>query len=58
MKLLVYLCSIFVTLRSVNGEVYTALVDLKEVLQTESVLLDTLEKYISAEQQKLDLLHR
>lgn len=39
-------------------ELYTALVDLKEVLHTEDVLLDTLDKYIQAEHQKLELLQR
>lgn len=42
----------------VNCEVYTALADLEELLYTEEFLIGTLESYIRAEEQKLDLLKR
>ncbi|XP_018332040.1 prolyl 4-hydroxylase subunit alpha-1 [Agrilus planipennis] len=42
----------------VLSELYTALVDLKEVLYTEGVLIKTLETYIHAETTKLKLLQR
>lgn len=38
------------------SELYTALADLEELLQTEAVLITTLETYIRAQEQKLDLL--
>ncbi|XP_074029071.1 prolyl 4-hydroxylase subunit alpha-1 isoform X1 [Leptinotarsa decemlineata] len=41
-----------------EGEVYTALADLEELLDTERVLIGTLENYIRAEEQKIDLLKR
>lgn len=40
------------------GELYTALADLEELLQTEAVLISSLEKYIENQHQKLDLLKR
>ncbi|KAH1005023.1 hypothetical protein HUJ04_006098 [Dendroctonus ponderosae] len=39
-------------------EVYTAMVDLEDLLDTEHVLIDTVENYIKAEEQKIDLLKR
>lgn len=42
----------------VNCEVYTALADLEDLLYTEGHLLNTLENYIRAEEQKLDLIKR
>ncbi|XP_060526427.1 prolyl 4-hydroxylase subunit alpha-1 isoform X2 [Cylas formicarius] len=44
--------------RHASGEVFTALVDMEHLLDTESVLISTLENYIRAEEQKLDLLKR
>lgn len=41
-----------------NGEVYTALADLEEILETESILISALKHYIRAEEQKLNLLRR
>ncbi|CAG9772637.1 unnamed protein product [Ceutorhynchus assimilis] len=37
-------------------EVYTAMVDLEDLLDTEHVLINTLENYLKAEEQKLDIL--
>ncbi|CAH1154904.1 unnamed protein product [Phaedon cochleariae] len=48
----------FLGLSSVHCEVFTALADLEDLLSTESVLIETLENYIRAEEQKLDLLKR
>ncbi|KAJ8937370.1 hypothetical protein NQ314_011918 [Rhamnusium bicolor] len=42
----------------VNGEVYTSLAELEELLSTEAVLINTLENYIRSEEQKIDLLKR
>ncbi|KAG5881350.1 hypothetical protein JTB14_020600 [Gonioctena quinquepunctata] len=42
----------------VNCEVFTALADLEDLLDTERVLIGTLESYIRAEEQKIDLLKR
>lgn len=39
-------------------ELYTAIVDLEELLQTEAVLIDTLQGYIQAQEKKLELLRR
>ncbi|KAJ8875869.1 hypothetical protein PR048_023772 [Dryococelus australis] len=41
-----------------QAELYTALVELEELLETEAVLLRTLEGYISAQEEKLSLLRR
>ncbi|XP_017773011.1 PREDICTED: prolyl 4-hydroxylase subunit alpha-1 [Nicrophorus vespilloides] len=41
-----------------RGELYTALVDLEELLSTESVLINTLEVYINEQEQRLNLLRR
>lgn len=41
-----------------HGEVYTAIVDLEDLLDTEHVLIQTVENYVKAEEQKLDLLKR
>lgn len=51
-----YLGLVFCTVA--NAELYTALADLEELLQTEAVLISNLEQYISTEQQRLDLLKR
>ena len=40
------------------SELYTALADLEELLQTEGVLIETLEHYIKTQEDKLDLLRR
>lgn len=39
-------------------EVYTAITDLEDLLTTETVLIDTLERYIQAQEGKLNLLRR
>ncbi|XP_063244081.1 prolyl 4-hydroxylase subunit alpha-1 isoform X2 [Bacillus rossius redtenbacheri] len=41
-----------------RAELYTALVEMEELLETEAVLLRTLESYISAQEEKLSLLKR
>lgn len=53
--MLILLLSIF---RSSNCELYTALADLEELLETESVLINTLEQYIHVQQQKLNVLRK
>ncbi|XP_063988098.1 prolyl 4-hydroxylase subunit alpha-1 [Diachasmimorpha longicaudata] len=42
----------------VSGELYTALADMEELLETESVLIDTLHGYIKAQEQRLETLRR
>lgn len=44
--------------KSTTSELYTALADLEELLQTESVLISNLQSYIIAQEQKLELLRR
>lgn len=41
-----------------NCEFYTALADLEELLETEAVLINTLEQYINAQEVKLNLLRK
>jgi hypothetical protein len=43
---------------SVRCEVYTALVEMEELLDTEIALMDTLSSYISAQEERLDTLKR
>ncbi|CAH1970367.1 unnamed protein product [Acanthoscelides obtectus] len=45
-------------LSQVRCEVFTALADLQELLNTEAVLIHSLENYIRAEELKIDLLKR
>lgn len=45
-------------LQCVSSEVYTALADMEELLQTEAVLINTLQGYLTAQERKLDLLRR
>lgn len=46
------MCSI----RSINTEVYTALAEMEELLETETVLISNLEGFIKVQQEKLDYL--
>jgi hypothetical protein len=41
-----------------QGEVYTALAEMEELLNTEAALMDTLDGYISAQEKRLDTLRR
>lgn len=41
-----------------SGELYTALADMEELLETEAVLIDTLHGYIQAQEQRLAILRR
>lgn len=40
------------------AEVYTALSDMEELLETETVLINNLEAYVSAQENKLNYLRR
>lgn len=42
----------------VNAEVFTALADLEDLLDTEAVLIQSLGNYIKAEEYKIELLKR
>jgi len=44
--------------RDVVAELYTALADMEELLETEAVLIDTLNGYITAQEQRLATLRR
>ncbi|XP_054081774.1 prolyl 4-hydroxylase subunit alpha-1 [Zeugodacus cucurbitae] len=44
------------TIRCTNSEVYTALAEMEELLETESVLITNLNGYLKVQQQKLDYL--
>ncbi|CAG9839196.1 unnamed protein product [Diabrotica balteata] len=48
----------FLCVSYVSCEVFTALADLEELLDTEKVIIDTLKNYIKAEEQKVELLKR
>jgi len=43
---------------SSSGELYTALADMEELLDTESILLKSLDNYINLEEQKLETLRK
>lgn len=47
-----------VTARDALAELYTALADMEELLETEAVLIDTLNGYITAQEQRLATLRR
>ncbi|KAG8235127.1 hypothetical protein J437_LFUL012323 [Ladona fulva] len=49
---------VFVICKHGCGELYTALADMEELLETEAVLIRTLEGYIEAQENKLRLLKR
>lgn len=44
--------------KHVAGEVFTALADLEDLLDTEAVLIQSLENYIGAVEDKVELLKR
>ena len=46
------------TARDAVAELYTALADMEELLETEAVLIDTLNGYITAQEQRLATLRR
>lgn len=54
--LLVYILASGISLS--RSELYTALVDMEELLETEAVLMDTLEGYIAVTEEKLHRLRR
>lgn len=42
----------------INGEVFTALAEMEELLETEAYLISNLEAYIVTQEQKLNFLKR
>lgn len=44
--------------KNVNTELFTAVTDMEELLETESVLINNLEGYINAQEQKLGILRQ
>ncbi|KAK6626774.1 hypothetical protein RUM44_009251 [Polyplax serrata] len=56
--LLVYSLAFLLIPRRTSCELFTALVDMEELLQTEAVLMETLEGYIAVTEEKLGRLRR
>lgn len=56
--LVLFTTGLCVLMPVVSGELYTALADMEELLETESVLIDTLHGYIKAQEQRLETLRR
>lgn len=53
------LVGLLVTLAGLStAELYTALIDLEELLDTETILVRTLDNYIAKQQKNLDHLKR
>lgn len=44
--------------QGVNSELFTALVEMEDLLDTESLLITNLENYIQAQEEKLELLRK
>lgn len=55
--LIIGLCTTLIV-QMVNGEVFTALAEMEELLETEAVLISNLETYIDAQDEKLKFLRR
>jgi prolyl 4-hydroxylase len=49
---------IILSINNVKTELFTALTDMEELLETESVLINNLEGYITAQEQKLAILRK
>lgn len=49
---------IFLLVTSASSELYTALVDLEDALKSESFIIESLKKYIEAQEKKLVLLNK
>lgn len=55
-KLIISILAVLISLGT--AEVFTALTDMEELFETEAVLINNLELYIQAQEQKLDYLRR
>lgn len=55
-KLLLYLMCGFESIDLVKTEVYTALAEMEELLETEAVLISNLEGFIKVQEDRLDHL--
>lgn len=51
-------CTIWFLFHVAGGEVFTALAEMEELLETEAVLVSNLESYIVAQEEKIDFLRR
>ncbi len=56
--LLSMVCAILIIPRQTSGEVFTALAEMEELLETEAYLISNLEAYIATQEQKLNFLKR
>ncbi|XP_075211186.1 prolyl 4-hydroxylase subunit alpha-1 isoform X3 [Lycorma delicatula] len=54
----IWMCILLIGFSTVNAELYTALADMEELLETEAVLLRALEEYISSTEHRLQLLRK
>lgn len=52
------LIGLILLIANANTEVFTALADLEDLLDTEAVLIQSLKNYIKAEEDKVELLKR
>lgn len=50
--------SLMIWIKTVEAEVYTALSEMEELLETEAELINNLESYIAAYEEKLSFLKR
>lgn len=50
--------SIMFVIQMGNCEVYTAIAEMEELLETEAVIISNLESYILAQQEKLNFLRK
>lgn len=55
-KLIISILAVLISLST--AEVFTALTDMEELFETEAVLINNLELYIQAQDQKMDYLRR
>lgn len=55
-KLIISILAVLISLST--AEVFTALTDMEELFETEAVLINNLELYIQAQEQKMDYLRR
>lgn len=49
---------LMIWIKTIKAEVYTALSEMEELLETEAVLINNLESYIAAYEEKLSFLKR
>ncbi|KAL1418419.1 hypothetical protein MTO96_025920 [Rhipicephalus appendiculatus] len=58
MHIIIAACSFIILSMQVQGEVYTALVDLENLLHTEGAIVQTLQRYLDAEEDRLEKIKK